>query len=73
MEERPQGKVTAVPVVPVFYLHTGEHPFCTKPGCPCLKNEAELRQVLQEVIDRKLHMIEVFNGNIQWRRRLNGS
>lgn len=73
MKPVPKGGVTNVVGVPIFYLHAGEHAFCTNPGCFCLKNETQLCHMLHAVIDRKLHMLEVINGQIQWRKRLNGS
>ena len=33
--------------LPVFYLHTGEHSFCNKPGCVCMQNNKQLEAFLR--------------------------
>jgi hypothetical protein len=62
---------TAQPVtpIPVFYLHTGEHSFCRNSHCFCHRNDGELKNLLLAVIDRKLKLLPVTNGEIPWEVR----
>jgi hypothetical protein len=55
---------TAIPItpVPIFYLHEGEHPFCLLPDCICHAYEAQLRELLQGVLDGDLKLRKVYNG-----------
>jgi hypothetical protein len=59
---------TSVPVtpIPVFYLHTGEHPFCKNPSCICHSNDNELKTLLLGVIERKYKLRQQQNGAIHW-------
>ena len=59
---------TALPVtpIPIFYLHDGAHPFCRNSVCLCHKNDGKLKNLLLEVIERKLKLIEVAQGAISW-------
>ena len=62
---------TSQPVtpIPIFYMHSGEHPFCTRPGCLCMKNNEQLETLLRGVIGRELKLREVVNGAIRWEVR----
>jgi len=53
--------------IPIFYMHSGEHPFCTRPGCFCLQNNQQLETLLRSVIGGELKLREVVNGAIKWR------
>lgn len=55
--------------IPIFYMHAGEHPFCTRPGCLCLQNNKQLEALLRGVIGGELKLREVINGAIKWRAR----
>ncbi len=51
---------------PLFYLHPGEHPFCTRPGCLCMKNSEKLEALLHAVIRGRLKLRQVTNGGVAW-------
>ncbi len=55
---------TAVPIIPVpiFYLHEGEHPFCTEQGCICHAYETQIRHFLMGVITGDMKLRQVYNG-----------
>jgi hypothetical protein len=63
----PTDTATPVTPIPIFYLHEGEHPFCRNPGCLCHRNDGELKNLLLAVIERKLKLVEVQQGLIEWR------
>jgi hypothetical protein len=60
---------TTVPVtpVPIYYLHAGEHAFCSRPGCLCHRYAAQLEALLHGVVDGELKLRSVSNGTIAWR------
>jgi hypothetical protein len=45
-----QNTDTAHPqdVVPIYFFHTLEHPFCSLPRCWCHANQQEIGQLLEE-------------------------
>ena len=57
---------TAVPrtPIPVFYIHEGDHPFCLTPDCLCHTNEAQMKALLQGVLDGDLKIRKAYNGII---------
>jgi hypothetical protein len=57
---------TAVPrtPIPIFYIHEGDHPFCLTPGCICHTHEAEMKTLLQGVLDGDLKIRKAYNGVI---------
>ncbi len=52
--------------IPVFYLHEGKHPFCSRPGCHCMQHDRTIEALLRDVIARKLKLRQVANGAIAW-------
>jgi hypothetical protein len=58
---------TATPqsVIPIFYIHPGDHPFCTKPGCLCMQHEKDLETLLLAVIRGELHIKQVSHKTMQ--------
>jgi hypothetical protein len=57
---------TETPPIPIFHMHSGAHPFCSRPGCLCMKNNKQLETLLHSVIGRELKLREVSNGTIRW-------
>lgn len=59
---------TSQPVtpIPIFYLHSGAHPFCSRPGCLYMKNNRQFETLLRDVIGRELKLREVVHGAIKW-------
>jgi hypothetical protein len=62
----PTDTATPQTLIPIFYLHEGEHPFCLQPRCICHVNEARLKELLQGVLDRTLKLREVQNNVVKW-------
>jgi hypothetical protein len=58
--------------IPVFYLHSGDHSFCNRPGCVCMKNNTQLEAFLREIIGGRLKLRQIAHGAIEWRGN-NGS
>lgn len=54
------------PPLPVFYMHPGEHPFCSRRGCICMKDTKNLERFLHAVINRQLKLRQVENGGVAW-------
>ena len=52
-------------VVPIFYLHEGEHPWCLNPHCLCHQGDAQVKELLLLVITRKAQMRQFRNGTLQ--------
>jgi hypothetical protein len=65
----PTDTATPVTSIPIFYLHQGEHAFCRNSGCLCHTNDGELKNLLLAIIERKLKLVEVQHGSIQWEVR----
>lgn len=57
---------TSEPVapIPVFYLHTGIHPFCRRPLCICHNNDRELEALLRGVMNRTFKLRQCINGEV---------
>jgi hypothetical protein len=54
------------PQIPIFYLHPGAHPFCSQPGCICMKDTKKLERFLHAIINRELKLRQVENGGVAW-------
>lgn len=52
----PTDTASLYPRIPIFYMHPGAHPFCTTPGCICMKHNRELEALLRQVIDGSLKL-----------------
>jgi hypothetical protein len=45
-------------VVPIYLIHTTDHPFCPLPGCGCHTNHQEIARLLGQIRDGLLTLRE---------------
>jgi hypothetical protein len=53
--------VLAVPVVPVFYIHSFEQPFCIDPLRQCQLHKPAVLFLFTRIIERKLELEKAAN------------
>jgi hypothetical protein len=51
--------LTPQTIVPIFFIHDGDKPFCCKPGCFCMRHDQELETLLRAVIRGEMHIRQV--------------
>ena len=49
---------TTCPFVPVYLIHTLEHPFCPLPWCACHTNQQEIAKLLGQIAEGVLTLRE---------------
>lgn len=45
-----------VPLIPVYYIHSFEQPFCKNQCCPCQLNRAATIKLFTHIIEGKLEL-----------------
>jgi hypothetical protein len=45
-------------IVPIYFIHTPEMPFCPLPGCECHTNQQEIAKLLEQVKEGILTLCE---------------
>lgn len=55
---QPNGdySVLAVPVVPIYFIHSFEQPFCINPLCPCQQHKPAVLLLFTQLIEGKLEL-----------------
>ena len=62
----PTDTVTPIASVPIFYMHTGAHPFCNQAGCLCMAYNEQLEGLLSQIISTDLKLRKFQRGYIRW-------
>jgi hypothetical protein len=61
----PTDTATPQPVIPIFFIHTIENPFCDQPVCWCQASKAGIAPLLTDIRngDMLLHEADVFTDS----------
>lgn len=51
-------EVSAPSIIPVYPIHTLEHPFCPVPWCACHTNQQEIATLLEQIAEGVLSLRE---------------
>lgn len=60
----PSDTAAPVAVVPIFYFHDGEHPFCHNEQCVCHQQPEHLRKLLIRIIRGDLKLRQTYRGKL---------
>ncbi len=41
-------------IIPIYYFHSFEQPYCRNPECKCHRRQQEVRRLLDNIIEGKL-------------------
>jgi hypothetical protein len=58
MQDSATGANT-VPVVPIYYIHSFERPFCTVPLCRCQEGKQQALRLFVQIIEGKADLQNV--------------
>ena len=55
-----QATDTARPTlpIPIYFIHSLEHPFCKNPGCKCHWQQQEVRRLLSHIVEGEMTLRE---------------